>query len=236
MSKFQFMKLKLGPIFKKTWLLVKKGWKTLVSLFGVISLCLTICLGFETLHMNKLSEKLNRQTYELNKSEKISKERSQANKVALWKLDGSTDLKELENKYADSHMLAVPFKIVNKSNLPVYDVVVISVVTDLNGVTVDKLIEGYGRDRPIDMPEEKHYTYSRILPPGSEEGIVHGWGSGMNKTDELVVFFKDVTGTVWYRSNNGYLEKIGSEEKMMSILNKLGILASDLSVFSNFKD
>lgn len=56
----------------------------------------------------------------------------------------------------------------------------------------------------------------------------------MGQTDDFVYFFRDTQGIIWFRNNNGELEKVDSQNEMYSILDKIGINRADLSVFDNF--
>ncbi|GET13120.1 hypothetical protein SN811_16200 [Ligilactobacillus agilis] len=202
---------------------VQAFWKHSIEILGVVNMFLTICLGLNTLI-------LNRQTFKMNKENQVSQERSQANKIALWRID--------KEHYQDNKIY-VYFKIKNSSNLPIYDVVILD-VSSRRTMRLGNLREYYGvnrseiqKDYLLDT-EANHFAYAKNLAPGTFEGYLEGRGSGMGATDDFAYFFRDAQGITWFRSNDGKLEKVGSNNAMMKILNDMNIMASDLSAINSF--
>lgn len=198
----------------------------LSKLLTIISMLVSIVLAFQSFNLNKQTFKMNRQI----QNDKI---KSQANKVALWKISEPEKCKEKGNNLRKNGKFPVYFSIKNSSDLPIYDVVVLDVSSkqDVNLNNITKLYD-LGRFRADS--EEQHFTYSKNVPPGTEDGFLNGRGNGMGQTDDFVYFFRDAQGITWLRSNNGELEKVSSQNVMYDILNKIGINRADLSVFDNF--
>lgn len=208
----------------------KKVLEFITPIASIIGVFVSVWLGFQTLEMNKLTRKLNEQTYKLNEIAMISKEREQADKIALWRVN------KPENKFDDivknsreSNQLVVFFDIRNSSDLPVYDIVVLD-VSSRQIVRLSTLEQLYNSNNP----ETFNFAYSKSLEPGTVTGYLTGRGNGMGATDDFVYFFRDAQGKTWFRSNDGYLEKVKDKQEMYHILNNIGINAADLSAYEKF--
>lgn len=188
----------------------------LPSAIAFCSLLLSILTYYHSL-------KLNKQQYKLNDEEYQERVRVQANKLAIW-IDISY-LNELDEGV--SKILPVFLMARNTSNLPIYDILVLNVCS-FPEVTLDNFESILG----VMDDEKEHFSYTRILPPGDLRGVINGRGSGMGKTDDIVYFFQDSSGNRWFRNNRGKLSEI-SDRLYYCLINKVGIMVSDLSVFSN---
>lgn len=201
----------------------KKVLEFITPIASIIGVFVSMWLGFQTLEMNKLTRKLNEIAM-------ISKEREQADKIALQRVN------KPENKFDDivknareSNQLVVFFDIRNSSDLPVYDIVVLD-VSSRQIVRLSTLEQLYNSNNP----EAFNFTYSKSLEPGTRTGYLTGRGNGMGATDDFIYFFRDAQGKTQFRSNDRSLEKVKNKQEMYNILNNIGINAADLSAYEKF--
>ena len=113
------------------------------------------------------------------------KEWEQAKCVAAWIEDDF-----IENE----HGLFSMIKISNKSDLPIYDVII---SRDLVAETITEM--GKGDDNCI---------YIQSVAPGNYKVMIKSDGHGMSHKFDASISFRDANGKDWYRDAAGHLGKI----------------------------
>lgn len=206
----------------------------IASIVTVIGTCFSIYLAILSIKNYDTSTRLA-------KEQLTAKIESQANHFAIWIIDKPENVKNENPKLSY-------FKVKNTSNFPVYDVLVLSVHSDRN-VTLSNIEGLYNASTANDGlthntddlmeqndDESTHYAFQSTVAPGETYGYVNGRSKGWAKNDEIVYFFRDSNGRIWYRSNKGQLERIKAE-KADNLLKNIGVAPKDIfSPFSKFNE
>ena len=122
--------------------------------------------------------------YQMNTDHQL-KEWEQAKCVAAWIEDDF-----IENE----HGLFSMIRISNKSDLPIYDVVI---SRDLVTETVSEMGKG-----------DENCTYFQSVAPGNYKAMIKSNGHGMSHRFDASISFRDANGKYWYRDATGHLRKI----------------------------
>lgn len=154
------------------------------------------------------------------------KRQNQANHISAYILK-NTNLKL--TAHHPKNYLPVFFKVANASKLPIYEVLVIDTINSPE-ITLDSI---NNHNFTLSNPYTQ-IAFQRTLPPGETIGVLAGNGSGMLKTDSIIYFFKDSFGNRWFKSNYGKLFPIKNDDAYYMLINKLDIMASDLSAHDSF--
>lgn len=208
-------------------------------IFGIltgINTLLSIINNFNTVkNIKKMSD-----MYELNKEltyQQIQlQKREQANKIGIWREmpeDIYVKKRLLGNRDQprDKYTVDVPIRIENNSNAPIYDIVIITINTQMRDANLDFFRKLKARDDKRSFL----YTSSYKMPPGKIYEVVQGNGSGMGNTDEVVYFFRDANNNYWFRGLNGLLEQLEGEKEFNSILHNIGFDFTQLTGLRRFK-
>ena len=122
--------------------------------------------------------------YQMNTDHQL-KEWEQAKCVAAWIEDDF-----IENEHGLFSMIIIS----NKSDLPIYDVVI---SRDLVTETVSEMGKG-----------DENCTYFQSVAPGNYKAMIKSNGHGMSHRFNASISFRDANGKYWYRDATGHLRKI----------------------------
>lgn len=120
--------------------------------------------------------------------------RRQAEGVSCWLEDLGPD-----DHPCDSAFLYMRTVLSNKSESPVYNVVITCVGIQGNGPKPNGELAG---------PDYECRSYISVLPPGSWSTLLPTHGRGMGIVLGSEIAFTDARGTSWIRRANGHLETI----------------------------
>ena len=192
-----------------------------ITLCGII---FNIWLGFRT-----LTAELTKQNIELNAQRQSLLEQDQANKVALWRTYNPLPSLKEQADLGEGNIPAF-YEIHNNSTLPIFDIFVIA-VSSKSGSRLDNFFMPYSNSSPEDY--FKYISYLKIVAPQHRvQGFVYGHGTSMGETDDFVYIFRDTRGIVWFRGNTGFLEKIGSQSDLYTLMDRVKINIHDPRFFS----
>lgn len=133
---------------------------------------------------------INKQTDERNRD----LEKEQASKVSGWLEGKNSDILEKEEKGKNVNAVLDNANIRNYSDLPIYNVYLLSSNMKSNDDLMTMSIT--------------HYVHFDIIPPGDKNITVGTAGSGGGDRSALVLLFVDSKGVIWFRTTKGGLIKM----------------------------